>query len=165
MHINEKFKNKQIIVMDDQGSMRGVFQAFLKDLGFTSVHCVVDGSEGLKYMEAHSVDMVICDWNMPKMNGLEVLQAIRNCEDTKTLPFLMVTSSSELARVKEAASHGVSDYLIKPFQSVQLGQKVIQLISESTHKPQTLKQENSDQEEDLSFYDMSADDNSGPDTI
>jgi len=111
-------------------------------------------------MESHSVDMVICDWNMPKMNGLEVLQAVRNCEDTKTLPFLMVTSSSELARVKEAASHGVSDYLIKPFKSLQLGQKVIQLISESTHNPKTLKQASAPQ--DLTYVDMSEDDSSVP---
>ena len=65
---------------------------------------MVDGVEGLKFMESHPVDLVICDWNMPKISGLEVLQTVRSCEDTKTLPFLMVTSSSELSVLNQQES-------------------------------------------------------------
>jgi two-component system chemotaxis response regulator CheY len=137
--ISEKLKRKVIVVMDDQGSMRGVFQACLRDMGFTTIHGVVDGAEGLKFLESNAVDLVICDWNMPKKTGLEVLQAIRACEDTSTLPFLMVTSSSEVERVKIALSSGVSDYLIKPFQPLHFGQKVVALLTESTHKAKALK--------------------------
>lgn len=137
--ISDKLKRKVIVIMDDQGSMRGVFQACLRDMGFTTMHGVVDCAEGLKFLEANAVDLVICDWNMPKKNGLEVLQAIRACEDTSTLPFLMVTSSSELERVKTALSSGVSDYLIKPFQPLQFGQKVVALLTDSTHKARALK--------------------------
>jgi two-component system chemotaxis response regulator CheY len=137
--ISDKIKRKVIVIMDDQGSMRGVFQAYLRDMGFTTMHGVVDGAEGLKFLEANAVDLVICDWNMPKKTGLEVLQTIRACEDTRTLPFLMVTSSSELERVKTALSSGVSDYLIKPFQPLHFGQKVVALLTESTHKAKLLK--------------------------
>ncbi|MCP5207769.1 MAG: response regulator [Hahellaceae bacterium] len=139
LDISDKIKRKVIVIMDDQGSMRGVFQAYLRDMGFTTMHGVVDGAEGLKFLEANAVDLVICDWNMPKKTGLEVLQTIRACEDTRTLPFLMVTSSSELERVKTALSSGVSDYLIKPFQPLHFGQKVVALLTESTHKAKLLK--------------------------
>lgn len=116
---------------------------------------MVDGVEGLKFMESHPVDLVICDWNMPKISGLEVLQTVRSCEDTKTLPFLMVTSSSELERVKSAVESGVSDYLIKPFKPAQFGQKVVTMLSKSEHKAKTYKRQrvemvvaNTEQEED-----------------
>lgn len=137
--LSKNLKRKRIVVIDDQGSMRSVFQAYLREMGFSEIVTVIDGEEGIKTLENIQADMVICDWNMPKVSGLEVLQTLRACEATKTLPFIMVTSSSELARVKEAASHGVSDYLIKPFQPLTLGQKVIELLSESTHKPRVLK--------------------------
>ncbi len=137
----ESIRRKRIVVIDDQGSMRGVLSAFLRELGFSAIDCMVDGVEGLKLMESHPVDLVICDWNMPKISGLEVLQTVRSCEDTKSLPFLMVTSSSELERVKSAVESGVSDYLIKPFQPGHFGQKVIKILSNSEHKAKTYKRQ------------------------
>lgn len=146
--VPDNIKHKRIVVIDDQGSMRGVFNAFLRELGFTTVECIVDGVEGLKFMEGHAVDLVICDWNMPKLSGLEVLQTVRACEDTQTLPFVMVTSSSEIDRVKAAVESGVSDYLIKPFQPLHLGQKVIKVLSASDYKAKTFKRQRVIEEEE-----------------
>lgn len=139
LKIPKALSGKRIVVMDDQGSMRSVFQAYLREMGFREIATLGDGLEGIKHLESQAADLIICDWNMPKKSGLEVLQAVRSCEDTRDLPFLMVTSSSELSRVKEAAQSGVSDYLIKPFQPRQLGQKVTSLLTGSKYQPKKLK--------------------------
>ncbi len=134
-------KKKRLLVVDDQGSMRGVFQAFLRDRGFVNIQALPDGAEALKYLEAHLVDLLICDWNMPKMSGLDLLKAVRGCEQTRELPFIMVTSSAELGRVREAATSGVSDYLIKPFQPGQLWQKVMTILGQSRYEPKKYKKQ------------------------
>lgn len=131
-------RNKRILVVDDQGAIRAVFQAFLKDLGFRNVLSAIDGEDSIHFLEKHAVDLVICDWAMPKLSGLEVLKVVRAQEATKTLPFMMVTSSSEIAKVQQAVELGVSDYLIKPFQPAQLCQKVIALLQASSHKPKRM---------------------------
>ena len=132
--IPAELKKKRILVVDDQGSIRAVFQAFLKDLGFANVLSAIDGEDSIHFLEKHPVDLIICDWAMPKLSGLEVLQVVRSEEVTKTLPFMMVTSSSEIAKVQQAVELGVSDYLIKPFQPGQLCQKVIILLQASSHQ-------------------------------
>ena len=131
-------KGKRILVVDDQGSIRAVFQAFLRDLGFRNVLSAIDGEDSVHFLEKHAVDLIICDWAMPKLSGLEVLHIIRAHEQTKDLPFMMVTSSSEIAKVQQAVELGVSDYLIKPFQPGQLCQKVISLLQASDYKAQKL---------------------------
>jgi two-component system chemotaxis response regulator CheY len=128
-------KKKRLLIVDDQGSMRGVFKAILKDKGFVNIDSRPDGVEALKHLEVNLVDLLICDWNMPRMNGLELLKAIRERDETSKLPFIMVTSSAELARVKEAASSGVTDYLIKPFQPAHFWQKVMTILGESHYTP------------------------------
>lgn len=134
VEIPAALKKKRILVVDDQGSIRAVFQAFLKDLGFENVLSAIDGEDSVHILEKNPIDLIICDWAMPKLSGLEVLRVVRAAEETKTLPFMMVTSSSEIAKVQQAVELGVSDYLIKPFQPGQLCQKVISLLSESEHQ-------------------------------
>lgn len=136
--------------MENQGTMRSVFQTCLKKMGFTSVDCVMDGSEGLLFLQNNAVDLVICDWDMPKTGGLEVLQVIRSCENTRNLPFIMVSSSSEQGRIKSAIDSGVSDFLIKPFQPVHLAQKVVHLLTHSVHRPERLKNRQSEQAQAVS---------------
>ena len=139
MSVPKHIRSKRIVVIDDQGSMRSVFLAYLREMGFQKIATLPDGEKGLNHLEKNLADLVICDWNMPKRSGLEVLQAIRECDNTKDLPFIMVTSSSELSRVKDAVQSGVSDYLIKPFQPTNLGQKVVDLLTNSTYQPKVLK--------------------------
>lgn len=131
-------KNKRILVVDDQGSIRAVFQSFLKDLGFHNVLCAIDGEDSIHFLEKHAVNLIICDWAMPKLSGLDVLQVIRKHEETCDLPFMMVTSSSEMTKVQQAVELGVSDYLIKPFRPGQLCQKVIGLLLASDYQPKRL---------------------------
>lgn len=137
--ISSALKKKRILVIDDQGSIRVVFQSFLREIGFSRVDCAMDGEDGIRHLESTPYDIVLCDWVMPKLSGYELLQTIRASEELKTLPFVMVTSSSETEDVRNAMTAGVSDYLIKPFQPLQLKQKVLQLLGTSQHKAQRLK--------------------------
>jgi two-component system chemotaxis response regulator CheY len=126
---------KKILIADDQGSIRSVFKLVLQDTGFTHIDSATDGADALKHLTCTGYDLIICDWNMPKLSGMEVLQSVRQCEATKTLPFMMVTSSSETERVKVALGEGVSDYLIKPFQPAAFSSKAVKLLATSTHVP------------------------------
>mgnify|MGYP000660473598 CR=1 FL=1 len=131
-------ENKLILVVDDQGSIRFVVDSYFKEMGFENIVTAFDGNDALTFLSQNAVDIVICDWQMPKISGLELLKLIRGHENTANLPFIMMTSTSELQNVKDAASFGVSDYLIKPFQPAQLGYKVIQLLTKSKHQAKRL---------------------------
>ena len=129
---------KAILVVDDQGSIRSVVNSYFKEMGFVNVFTAFDGKHALNLLSQHAIDVVICDWQMPKMSGLDLLKLIRNHENTKQLPFIMMTSTSDMENVKNAASFGVSDYLIKPFKPTQLGYKVVQLLGKSGHQAKRL---------------------------
>ncbi|MDX1451792.1 MAG: response regulator [Oleiphilaceae bacterium] len=127
-------EKKRILVIDDQSSIRAVVKSYLKELGFHQVADVTNGLKGLEYLSVHAVDLVICDWEMPKVSGLECLQKVRALDAGKTLPFLMMTSVSDTDSVRNAIAEGVSDYLTKPFQPAQLGMKAVKLITRSKHR-------------------------------
>jgi len=126
--------SKVILVIDDQNSMRSVVKSYFRDFGFERVKTAIDGQDGLNFLMQHPVDIVICDWQMPKISGIELLKLLRASEESATLPFLMMTSTSDVKAVKNAMESGVSDYMIKPFKPSQLGFKVVQLLTKSKHK-------------------------------
>lgn len=134
----KSLSSKVILVIDDQNSMRSVVKSYFRDFGFERVKTAIDGQDGLNFLMQHPVDIVICDWQMPKISGIELLKLLRASEESATLPFLMMTSTSDVNAVKDAMQSGVSDYMIKPFKPSQLGFKVIQLLSKSTHKAKRL---------------------------
>jgi len=134
IELPEHIAKKRILVVDDQGSLRAVFKTFLNDAGFHNVHCTIDGAAGIKFLTQKACDLIICDWAMPKLTGLEVLKVIRAEEATKDMPFMMVTSTSEMAKVKLAVELGVSDYLIKPFKPGQLCLKTLLLLDGSNYQ-------------------------------
>tara|TARA_R110001592_G_scaffold357915_1_gene661790 strand:- start:2151 stop:2786 length:636 start_codon:yes stop_codon:yes gene_type:complete len=130
--------SKVILVIDDQNSMRSVVKSFFRDFGFDRVETAIDGKDGLNFLMQNAVDIVICDWQMPKISGIELLKLLRASKESATLPFLMMTSTSDVSAVKDAMDSGVSDYMIKPFKPSQLGFKVIQLLTKSKHKARKL---------------------------
>lgn len=136
--VPSQLQKKRILVIDDQGSIRVVFSTFLKDVGFKNVDCAMDGKDALKLMHIYPYDLIICDWIMPKLTGMELLQLLRQSEQAADIPFIMVTSSSDSEDVQQAISAGVTDYIIKPFQPVQLKQKVLQHLEKSQYKGQKL---------------------------
>ncbi len=105
----------KVLVIDDVTSMRIIIINMLRKLGFTDIIEASNGKQGLKLIQSNKFDIVLCDWNMPKLDGLSLLKLIRLSYSTTTLPFIMVTSNQKLEDVKECINSRVSGFLLKPF--------------------------------------------------
>lgn len=110
----------RILVIDDMPSIRELVRNQLKTMGFKNIQEAADGEEGLKVLTAQvstnvPIQLVISDWNMPKMNGLDLLKHVRAQSLWTGLPFVLLTSESEREQVTEAVLAGVSQYIVKPF--------------------------------------------------
>jgi two-component system chemotaxis response regulator CheY len=112
----------RVLVADDSSTMRKIILRSLQAVGVTDVTEAADGSEALAIFKPGQFDLVLTDWNMPGMTGLEVLQGIR-AQDA-AIPVIMVTTEAEKTRVLQAIQAGVSDYLVKPFTADTLREKL-----------------------------------------
>ena len=112
----------RVLVADDSSTMRKIILRSLQAVGVTEITEAADGAEALSLFRPGEFDLVLTDWNMPGMTGLEVLQGIRS-QDT-AIPVIMVTTEAEKTRVMEAIQAGVSDYLVKPFTADTLREKL-----------------------------------------
>jgi len=120
----------RILVVDDFGSMRKIIKGLLKQIGFQNIEEADDGSTALEKLKIGEFDLVICDWNMPKVPGIEVLKAVRNDPRLKDLPFLMVTAEAKKDNVMEAVKAGVNQYIVKPFTAETLKKKIEKIFDE-----------------------------------
>jgi two-component system chemotaxis response regulator CheY len=121
-------KNMRILVVDDFQTMRRIVINLLRQLGFTNVTEADDGSTAWEKLESDSIQLVISDWNMPTMSGLELLGKVRGSEKYKTLPFIMVTAEGKRENVIAAVQAGVSNYIVKPFNAATLKEKLTKVI-------------------------------------
>ncbi|ADB17982.1 response regulator receiver protein [Pirellula staleyi DSM 6068] len=112
----------RVLVADDSSTMRKIILRSLQAVGVPSAVEAGDGEEAVALFQQSTFDLVLTDWNMPKKNGLEVIQEIRKLN--ATVPIIMVTTEAEKTRVLEAIQAGVSDYLVKPFTADTLRQKL-----------------------------------------
>ena len=103
-------------------------RAFLKDAGFFRLATANDGKEALQKIHRTQFDLVICDWNMPGLTGLDILKAVRDDEALKSTLFMMVTATAETEKVKTAIENGINSYIVKPFQANVLYEKVIEIF-------------------------------------
>lgn len=115
-----------VLVVDDSGTMRKIIIRSLNALGVKSTAEAADGSQALQLFQGQPYDIVLTDWNMPNMNGLELLKAIR--ATGSKVPIILITTESEKARVVEAVQAGVSDYLVKPFDTEGLRKKLERFV-------------------------------------
>lgn len=120
-------RNIRILVVDDFETMRRIVRSLLKDLGYENVEAAEDGAMGLKMARSGRFQFVISDWNMPVMNGLDMLQAIRADPALAQLPVLMVTAEAKKENVIAAARAGANGYVVKPFTAATLGEKITQI--------------------------------------
>jgi two-component system chemotaxis response regulator CheY len=116
----------KILVVDDFSTMRRIVRNLLVELGFSNplIQEADDGHNALAMLKANSFDMVVTDWNMPNMTGIELLQAIRAEPKLKTLPVLMVTAENNREQIIAAAQAGVNGYIVKPFTAITLKEKL-----------------------------------------
>lgn len=126
--ISDEIKNKKILIVDDVPSMVSIMKAFLKDVGFFRLATANGGKEALKKMGQTQFDLVICDWNMPGLSGLEILKTMKASEKLQSSAFMMVTASSEVEKVKEAVENGIDGFIVKPFQANVLYEKIISIL-------------------------------------
>ncbi|MBV2183206.1 MAG: response regulator [Rhizobium sp.] len=127
-------KNSRILVVDDFESMRKLVIKNLNQMGYTHIVQAGNGQEAMRMLESNpSIRIVLTDWNMPVMNGLELLKAIRTHVKFGRLPVLMITAEVARQQVQEAAEAGVSDFLVKPFTVGGLQARFDKIISNLAH--------------------------------
>lgn len=114
----------KVLIVDDQLTIRALVRAGLKELGVTDVHEANDGEDGFKAAAGGAFSLVISDFNMPKMDGLSLLRAIRAYEPSKSTAFIMLTGRADRDLVQRAAQFGVNNYLVKPFTVATLREKI-----------------------------------------
>lgn len=104
--------------------MRRIVRSLLKELGFTNVDEAEDGQDALNKLRAGNFEFVVSDWNMPNLDGLEMLKEIRQDEALKDLPVLMVTAEAKKENIIAAAQAGANGYVVKPFTAATLEEKL-----------------------------------------
>lgn len=114
----------KFLVVDDFSTMRRIVRNLLKELGFANVDEAEDGAVALQKLNSGSFDFVVTDWNMPNMDGLTLLQRIRQSPAHKHLPVLMITAEAKKENIIAAAQAGASGYIVKPFTAATLSEKL-----------------------------------------
>lgn len=117
-----------VLVVDDLESMRKITVNYLREFGTTHVLEAANGAEALRLLESHPVTIVLSDWNMPVMNGLEFLLSVRSSPKFYGLPFMMITAETERDMILQAAQAGVSDLLVKPFSYSSFAERLTRLL-------------------------------------
>jgi two-component system chemotaxis response regulator CheY len=127
----KSFEKIRILLVDDAHESRNMIKYMLSDMGISQIYEAVDGREGFDFMDVADdmIDIVICDWNMPRMSGINLLQQIRTVN--LDMPFLMVTGRCDMNSVTEARSAGVTAYIRKPFSQNELEAK-LRIVSART---------------------------------
>jgi two-component system chemotaxis response regulator CheY len=123
-------KNMNVLIVDDYKTMLRIIKNLLKQLGFNNVDEALDGSQAQQTFQGKEYGLVISDWNMEPMSGLELLKAIRSGTKNKDVPFIMITAESKTENVIAAKQAGVSNYIVKPFNAETLKQKISSVIGE-----------------------------------
>jgi two-component system chemotaxis response regulator CheY len=121
-------KSIKILIVDDFATMRKVVRNLLKQVGYEDIVEAEDGVMALKALKSQKVDVVVSDWNMPNMSGLELLKAVRADADLANTPFLMVTAEALQDNVVAAVKAGVNNYIVKPFTAEVLNEKIKKIM-------------------------------------
>lgn len=117
-------KNLRFLVVDDFATMRRIVRNLLQDLGYKHIDEAEDGQDALNKLRASNFDFVVSDWNMPNVDGLELLKTIRADSGMAKLPVLMVTAEAKKENIIAAAQAGANGYIVKPFTAVTLEEKL-----------------------------------------
>ena len=119
-----------ILIVDDYKTMLRIIRNLLNQLGFQNVEEATDGGAALKKMRENNFGLVISDWNMEPMTGLQLLKEVRADSRLKSTPFIMVTAESKTENVVAAKAAGVNNYIVKPFNAATLKTKLVAVIGD-----------------------------------
>ena len=126
--VSKEARNLRILIVDDQKAMRMLVRSTLAALGCINIVECRDGKEAIAHLAHHQVDLIISDLTMPNTDGFGLLRAVRAQESTAKTPFIMITSHSDLAMVKDAVALGVNNYILKPFNMATVKSKIEALL-------------------------------------
>lgn len=122
------YKNGLILVVDDHAVVRQIVSSFLKKLGYKHVNLAEDGRDALRQLKRKKYDVIICDWHMPNMSGLELLTKMKEDAELKDIPFVMLTMETDKEQIVSAIQLGVNDYILKSFTQNILDQEIGPLL-------------------------------------
>ncbi len=120
----------KILAVDDYKTMLRIIGNLLKQLGFKNIDIALDGTEALRCLNRQPYDLIISDWNMEPMSGMELLVAVRADKRFSKIPFIMVTAESRTENVIAAKQAGVSNYIVKPFNAETLKLKLVSVLGD-----------------------------------
>jgi two-component system chemotaxis response regulator CheY len=121
-------KNMKILIVDDYSTMRRIIKNVLHEIGFDNTDEADDGKTALPMLQGGGYDFLITDWNMPGMQGIDLLRAVRANEKTAKLPVLLVTAEAKREQIVLAAEVGVNGYIVKPFTPETLKEKISKIF-------------------------------------
>ena len=122
------YKQMTLLIADDARVARQILMNMLKEVGFSSFVEAEDGAKALAALQKGGIDIVLSDWNMPGMTGLELLKKVRSTPNLSALPFIMVTAERMETNIVAAVQAGVSGYIKKPFGGKELEKKIRQAL-------------------------------------
>lgn len=118
-----------ILVVDDFSTMRRVIKRVLKSIGIENIVEADNGNSAWKILNSQKIDLIICDWNMPRMTGVDLLEKVRAHKDMEQLPFIMVTAEAKKDFIEKATQKGVTSYVTKPFSQDDLTEQIKLMLS------------------------------------
>lgn len=116
--------NMKVLIVDDLSMMRKMLRYTLKRVGLTNIIEAGDGKSAMTRLKNEKVDLIVCDWNMPGMKGIDMLNKVRSDDELKNIPFIMVTAQAQKEKIVEAITARVTDYIVKPFSAETVSEKL-----------------------------------------
>jgi two-component system chemotaxis response regulator CheY len=116
--------NMRVLIVDDFASIRWILRNILKRNGFTNVTEAHNGKSALKVLKKEKFDLILCDWTMPVMSGLELLNKVRSDDELKNIPFVMITAEAQKDNITKAIEAGTTNYVMKPFTAKAISEKL-----------------------------------------
>ena len=135
-------KRKRILMVTNTPSLRALHASFLRSQGFEYVFEAGDGMQAIDMLRVQPIDLIMSDWQLEELSGLDLLHTVRGSVAMTDMPFVMLTTKKDMPRVKSAIDLGATDYLIKPFKTAQLGMKLVMALATSDYvAPKAIREE------------------------
>lgn len=122
-------KNMKVLIVDDFSTMRRILKNILGQLELKNISEADDGTTAVDFLKDHKPDLIISDWNMPKMTGIDLLRYVRETDGLSDIPFLLVTAEAQQDNIIEAVKAKVNQYVVKPFTAETLGEKIEKIFN------------------------------------
>lgn len=122
--VSSMISTKSVLIVDDMKTIRMKLRQVCKHLGIINIYEAMDGAQAIEMLQGVTVDLVLSDWNMPNMTGIELVAKIRENPKMSQLPVIFITSENEKSAILKSLMSGVSDYIVKPFPDAIVRQKI-----------------------------------------